>query len=687
MPKIPAKLDSILLGFDTETTGVDLHHGASPFFVTTCTEQGVQQWWEWDVDPMTRKPLVPTEDLVEIRTLLAQNRFRLVLHNATFDAEAMTAADEWFLHNWPWSRTEDTLMAAHLLASNQPHDLTTVALIYLGVNLKKYEDGIEEATREAVRHARSVYPDWMVAKVGLPCMPSAKGQVWKNDMWLPRAIAQEENYPDDHPWWHLLTEYANVDSAATVELWRVMKGEIERQGLLEIYHERCKVQPVIMKMQSHGIHASRERMESLVTEFTASSEEHHAECIKLADNEIESLPANGSSNDLKYVMFEKFALESPKVSKKTGAPSMDKSVLDHWLATLDEDSTPYNFVTHLRDYRKRKTALGYLKSYDKFSKRWKPLSKRDKDTLILHPRFNPTGTHTLRWSSSNPNAQQISKQTGVNLRYAFGPAPGREWYSLDYDNLELRIPAYEAGETVMTDLFENPTAPPYYGSNHLLAFAILHPDKWNPKEDDSLLKAKKKYSTTWYAWTKAGNFAVQYGAMEKSGTADRAYHVDGGQALISENFGKIKLLNESMIEYANEYGYVETIPDKTVCPERGYPLYCEQGKWGGVRPTLPLNFHVQGTACWIIAKAMVSCQLFLDDINKHERTENCYHQIMQVHDELVFDFPAGDTPRRRKKNALVAAGVRSLMEVEGDNVNVPLTCGLDKHDNNWSMSL
>ena len=80
-------------------------------------------------------------------------------------------------------------------------------------------------------------------------------------------------------------------------------------------------------------------------------------------------------------------------------------------------------------------------------------------------------------------------------------------------------------------------------------------------------------------------------------------------------------------------------------------------------------------------------QLFLDDINKHERTENCYHQIMQVHDELVFDFPAGDTPRRRKKNALVAAGVRSLMEVEGDNVNVPLTCGLDKHDNNWSMSL
>ena len=49
----------------------------------------------------------------------------------------------------------------------------------------------------------------------------------------------------------------------------------------------------------------------------------------------------------------------------------------------------------------------------------------------LHTSLNMCGTDTLRWSSNNPNSQNISKKEGFNLRYAFGPAPGREWWSLD----------------------------------------------------------------------------------------------------------------------------------------------------------------------------------------------------------------------------------------------------------------
>jgi hypothetical protein len=42
------------LSLDTETTGLDVYHGARPFFITTCNEQGEQQYWEWDVDPETQ---------------------------------------------------------------------------------------------------------------------------------------------------------------------------------------------------------------------------------------------------------------------------------------------------------------------------------------------------------------------------------------------------------------------------------------------------------------------------------------------------------------------------------------------------------------------------------------------------------------------------------------------------------
>ena len=39
-------------------------------------------------------------------------------------------------------------------------------------------------------------------------------------------------------------------------------------------------------------------------------------------------------------------------------------------------------------------------------------------------------------------------------------------------------------------------------------------------------------------------------------------------------------LNEKCIRFAEKYGYVETMPDRTVDPDRGYPLLCSRSKWG-----------------------------------------------------------------------------------------------------------
>ncbi|MHC4278447.1 MAG: DNA polymerase, partial [Planctomycetota bacterium] len=112
------------------------------------------------------------------------------------------------------------------------------------------------------------------------------------------------------------------------------------------------------------------------------------------------------------------------------------------------------FVQGLRKFRKRQTGLSYLQSYKRFALLSQVAVANSSNWFTLYPSLNPTGTDTLRWSSQSPNAQQISKQDDVNLRYCFGPAPGREWWSLDAKNLELRIPAYEAGEQEMIELFE-----------------------------------------------------------------------------------------------------------------------------------------------------------------------------------------------------------------------------------------
>jgi DNA polymerase I-like protein with 3'-5' exonuclease and polymerase domains len=134
-----------------------------------------------------------------------------------------------------------------------------------------------------------------------------------------------------------------------------------------------------------------------------------------------------------------------------------------------------------------------------------------------------------------------------------------------------------------------------------------------------------------------------------------------------------------MIRQANQIGCVDTMPDKSVDPEKGYPLLIRRA-WGGkAMPTLPLNYHVQGTACWIMNRAMVKVQDYLDKLNS-ELPRSEYFMIMNVHDELVFDFPR----KPRRGNLGIIRHIQGLMESIGEDIGVPLTCESVLHTKNWS---
>lgn len=208
MPKLTR-----IISLDSETCGLDLWHGAKPYLVTICDESGNNTFWEWDVDPLTREPQIPYNDMCEVLEIIEQADF-IVTQNGKFDAHALKTVD--CLSTWNWDKVHDTLIAGHLLASNQPHDLTTMAITYLGVNIQPYEDALKVACEEARRYARKNFPNWRIAKAGLSDMPSAKEKVWKNDAWLPRAIAKAEGYPPNHPWWTVTSNYANGDSIEKV---------------------------------------------------------------------------------------------------------------------------------------------------------------------------------------------------------------------------------------------------------------------------------------------------------------------------------------------------------------------------------------------------------------------------------------------------------------------------------------
>jgi len=660
----------MMRSLDTETTGVDLWHGAKPFFVTFCDEKDHITYFEWEVDPHTREPRVKRKDLTAIQELIDDSE-TLVLQNPKFDYQALQTVFEGRLR-WEWSKVRDTLLAGHLINSLEPHNLTDMVSKYLGLDIQPYEKDLQAASEEARRYARSHYPEWRIAKAGLAEMPSAGGKVWKFDTWLPKTLAKSEGMLTTHPYHTALRKYGNIDSTCTLALYKRQRALLREKGLWKIYKHRLKVLPIVVHMEQCGVHLSKHRLQKLYEEYTRESERAGKTCVRIAKKYGAdlTLPKSGVNNSLRATIFDHLKLSPLNLSRRTGEPSLNQTVLEEYGELLKEDDPRLKFIQALQAKRKRDTAMVYMEAYKRF---W----LKESGSYLLHPSLNPTGTHTLRWSSSRPNEQNISKKEGFNLRYCFGPAQGREWWSLDAQNIELRIPAYEANETDLVYVFDHPEEAPYFGSYHLVVADLLHPKLF--KEYGAAFK--KKFSSTWYQWLKNGNFAVIYGCQQRK--ADITYHVVGAYEKIRRRFPKIAALADYQIRYARERGYVETIPDRSLGQQRGYPLYCVRGGRTGytndVSPTLPLNYHVQGTAMQWMQNGMIRCYDILNRWNREDSAVQ-YFMIMQVHDELVFDFPKSTMAESLKR----IQRIKRAMEKGGEDIGVPTTVGVEYHPHNWS---
>ncbi len=739
-----------MISLDSETTGLDLNHGARPFFVTTCTPDGDQRYWQWDVDPLTREPQVPAADLREIGEYLFADgphgpigdvhadpdNAGLILQNAKFDFQALDTLgfwDDWCVDT-AWLHVRDTLLAGHLLASNHPHDLTSMGIAYLGVNIEPFEkllEGVTKKCRHKVQLAKlkqkrggdaGSLAEWAIAEAGRPDMPSAGATVWKYDTWLPLAYAKHFGIPQpspvcEHVWdsdylcarctgyayWIALRDYANADSAVTVSLWQRQLEEIKRRKLLPIYMERLKVLPVAYGMQNRGVTISEVRLEEQKAEYAGESLRLGAECKCIAAGlgyDLE-LPTGSAVNGSLRTFFKDVLKVEPYHNPKarTAEPTLNKEAMGHYAATLPPEGEATRFVNALLDKRARDTALTYMNAYSRF---WIPVhtcwGAKVPSWYTLHPFLNPTGTDTLRWSSEQPNEQNISKRKGFNLRNSFGPAPGREWWSMDARGIEDRLPAYKSGQKELIEIFEDPDKPPYYGSNHLLRFSIVYPDLW----EDAVKKVgldqagpycKKEYASTYYQWDKNGGFAVQYGAVDKKdshpdrpetwGTADRAFHKYGAHRLLTQRLSKLEALNQQCITFASVRGYIETMPDKTVDPHRGYPLLCTRTERGGIKPTVPLNYYIQGTAMWWMMKAMIRCEQQLAEWRKAGFDS---HIALQVHDELVFDFPKRAHPKAdaKRSNLWRTRKLQALMQQGGDDIGIPTPTSMEYHEVSWA---
>lgn len=747
----------MIISLDTETTGVDLARGAMPFLVTTCDAGGAVRFWEWDVDPLTRQPDVPEEDLEQIGDLIAEAEL-IYLQNSQFDARALAKIGL----ELPWPKVRDTLIAGHLLATNHPHDLTSMCYEYLGRDIERYEVSLKEVVRECRDLARKHHPNWRIAREGDPDMPSVaasssrdEDKPWKNDLWLPRAYVRWEGEHDlhwrnpDDRWLTAARDYANADSIHTLALGVEQERLIRERGLWAIYLHRLEVMRVYCEMIRAGFTINGEYTERNIAtyeEYVAEAEEElraiaaeyrHdlvlAQGASINDNMRDFLygaqriecPRCGATKRIKHWNGERGeAGECPKCLKggrrtrpyrqvmkiarqenlnlpvilgaKTGNASLDGAAMREYLQTLDGPAL--DFVRLLADKRKRDTDLMYMRQYRRF---WVPIPGAPGHYRI-HPNLNPCATDHLRGGSNSPNLQNVSKQedecdecdgeggtcaacggTGksrLSTRRCFGPEPGYEYWDFDFRSIENRIPPYECGEEKAIEVFENAGEAPYWGSLYYLTASVLYADEFWPLKDypiDHPDGFKKRWPKL-YKKAKFFNLAKQYGAGSRKG--DLLSGIKNSYRLVDDEFPRLAALQARYLADAERTGYVETLPDRTVDPTRGYPILAARTDEGRVLSTTPFNYHVSGSACWAKCTAAVRCSA---QCAEWRREGFEAWMCLEVHDSLVFRFRRGRGPEENLPRARV---LQRLMEQSGEDFipRIPTPVAAEYVAGNWA---
>jgi DNA polymerase-1 len=130
-----------------------------------------------------------------------------------------------------------------------------------------------------------------------------------------------------------------------------------------------------------------------------------------------------------------------------------------------------------------------------------------------------------------------------------------------------------------------------------------------------------------------------------------------------ERFGGVRRYLDSMVEHAREHGYVETIfHRRRYIPE----LRDRNFNVRAFGERTAANSPIQGSAADLIKIAMIRIDAAL---KKHELQSR---MLLQVHDELVFEFPP------QEEEQLVAV-VRHEMEHAAE-LSVPLVVDIGRGD-------
>ena len=446
----------------------------------------------------------------------------------------------------------DTMVAHYLLQPELSHGMDYLAEVYLRYDTIKIEQLIG---------------------------PRGRGQRSMRDL-EPEAVC----------------DYACEDADVTLRLKHILEGELAKAGAERLFYDvEMPLVRVLAYMERNGARIS--------TDTLQETSRHFAERLQQIEREIYDMAGFAfniaSPKQVGEVLFERLRIVDKAKKTKSGQYSTSEEVLEGL-------RTKHPIVGKILDHRGLKKLLTtYVDALPELV---------NPETGRIHTSFNQTVTATGRLSSTGPNLQNIPirNDDGKEIRRAFIPEPGCEFFSADYSQIELRIMAHLSGDDNLIEAFRS-------GEDIHAATAakIYHV----PLEEVTREQRSR---------AKTANFGIIYG-ISVFGLAERM-GVSRAEAkeLIDNYFATysgVKRYMDESIRVAREKGYIETILHrKRYLPD----ITSHNSVVRGYAERNAINAPIQGSAADIIKVAMI-------EIYRRFREEGLRSTMMlQVHDELNF---------------------------------------------------
>ncbi|OGI66154.1 hypothetical protein A3A95_00355 [Candidatus Nomurabacteria bacterium RIFCSPLOWO2_01_FULL_39_18] len=425
-----------------------------------------------------------------------------------------------------------------------------------------------------------------------------------------------------------ILQFANTDDF--IVAYEYILKELKEKKLDLVFSEIEKpIMHTVKEMEDYGILIDKKYFKKLSDEYHRELDILTKKIYKMAGMEFNI----NSPKQLGEILFDKLGMKSSKKKNASGSFSTKVSILEE----LEDENEIIKEILAYRELQK------LLSTYIDV------IPKMVGEDGRLHAKFLQNGATTGRFSSQDPNLQNLPIKTelGRRIRSGFVATPGHKLCAFDYSQIELRVVAMLSGDKKMTQIFRE--GKDIHAGVASFVFGV-------PIEKvDSEMRRKAKII----------NFGIIYGmgisALKKNlkGTREEAQ----------------KFHNNYFNQFSGVRDYLEEVKAFALKNLHTETLFGRRRYFPNINSRIPFlkniaertatNAPIQGTATADIIKLAIR---YADEDLEAAGIKDRVHLILQIHDELVYEIHESATEKASKiiKKAMEGVLERSYLHFKTD---------------------